>query len=131
MSKELNVFEYATRNKMRFPYKGTITVEDLWDLSVTELDKIYKTLNAQVKAYEQEESLLKTKSVEDMNVYYQIDIIKHIVEVKVQEQETREMAAEKAAQRQKIMAIIAKKQDESLENASIDDLNAMLAALAE
>lgn len=128
MAEVMNMFVYATRNKVRFPYKGSITTEDLWDLSVTELDKIYKTLNAQVKQT-QEESLLKNKSSEDAVIDYQINIIKYIVDTKLQEQEARDKAAEKAAQRQKIMAIIAKKQDESLENASLDDLQAMLDAL--
>ena len=41
-----NKFEIAIRNKYRFPYKGMITIEDLWDLSVTQLDGIFKTLNA-------------------------------------------------------------------------------------
>lgn len=129
MEKTMNVFEYATRNKVRFPYKGSITTEDLWDLSVTELDKIYKTLNAQVKQ-EQEESLLEKKNPTDELLTVQINIIKYIVATKLQEQEARDKAAEKAAQRQKIMTIIAKKQDESLENASLDDLQAMLDKLA-
>ena len=58
------MFEFATRTKMRFPFKGMISVEDLWDLSVKELDSIFKTLNAQVKK-SQEESLLATKTKED------------------------------------------------------------------
>ena len=33
-----NIFEYAVRNKVRFPFKGMISVEDLWDLSLTNLD---------------------------------------------------------------------------------------------
>ena len=42
------IFEYATRNKIRFPFKGMISVEDLWELTPTNLDTIYKTLNKQV-----------------------------------------------------------------------------------
>lgn len=128
MAGVMNMFVYATRNKVRFPYKGSITTEDLWDLSVTELDKIYKTLNAQVKQT-QEESLLDSKNEVDELLENQIAIVKWIVSIKLREQEARDKAAEKVAQRQKIMAIIAKKQDESLENASLDDLQAMLDAL--
>lgn len=124
-----NIFEYATRNKVRFPYKGSISVEDLWDLGATELDKIYKTLNAQVKQ-SQEESLLMVKNETDVLLETQIEIVKYIVAVKLAEREALAKAADKAAQKQKIMSIIAKKQDESLENSSIEDLQKMLDELA-
>lgn len=121
----LNIFEYAVRNKVRFPFKGMISVEDLWDLSLTNLDSIYKILNKQVKQSE-EESLLTTKSSVDTELEVQIEIIKHIVSVKLKEQEAREKAAAKNAQKQKIMSIIATKEDEALQNSSVDELKRML-----
>lgn len=120
-----NIFEYAVRNKVRFPFKGMISVEDLWDLSVESLDSIYKTLNKQIKQSE-EESLLATKTSVDTELEVQIAIVKHIVSVKLTEQEAREKAAAKKAQKQKIMAIIATKEDEALQNSSVDDLRKML-----
>ena len=123
-----NIFEYAVRNKVRFPFKGMISVEDLWDLSLTNLDSIYKTLNKQVKQSE-EESLLTTKTSVDTELEVQIAIIKYIVSVKLEEQEAREKAAAKKAQKQKIMSIIATKEDEALQNSSVDDLRKMLEEL--
>lgn len=120
-----NIFEYAVRNKLRFPYKGVITVEDLFDLSLTNLDSIYKTLNKQAKQIE-EESLLAEKTTIDKDLEVQIAIIKHIVSVKLEEQKAREEAATKKAQKQKIMSIIATKEDEALQNSSVDDLKKML-----
>ena len=120
------IFEYATRNKVRFPFMGLISVEDLWDLSLTSLDSIYKTLNKRVKQAE-EESLLNVKTTVDKELDVQIAIVKHIVAVKLAEQEAREKASAKKAQKQKIMAIIASKQDEALQNSSVEDLQKMLA----
>ena len=125
-----NIFEYAVRNKVRFPFKGLISVEDLWDLSVTNLDSIYKTLNKQVKQSE-EESLLTTKTNIDTELEVQIAIVKHIVSVKLAEYEAREKAAIKKAQKQKIMSIIATKENEALQNSSIDDLKKMLDELGD
>ena len=119
------IFEYATRNKVRFPFKGMISVEDLWDLSLTNLDSIYKTLNKQVKQSE-EESLLSTKASVDTELEVQIAIVKHIVSVKLAEKEATEKASAKKAQKQKIMAIIATKEDEALQNTSVEDLRKML-----
>lgn len=121
-----NIFEFATRNKLRFPFKGQISVEDLWDLPLKSLDAIFKTLNAQVKQAK-EESLLETKTEEDTVLEVQIAIIRHIVSVKQEEKKLREQAAENKAQRERIMSIIADKKDEALKNSSIEELEKMLA----
>ena len=125
-----NIFEFASRNKIRFPFKGMISVEDLWDLSLTSLDSIYKTLNKQVKQSE-EESLLSTKASVDTELEVQIAIVKHIVSVKLAEKEAAEKASIKKAQKQKIMSIIATKENEALQNSSIDDLKKMLDELGD
>lgn len=126
----VNMFEVATRSKTRFPYKGQISVEDMWDLSLPALDSVFKALNSQMKQVK-EESLLNIKSKADETLELQIEIVKYIVSVKLAEKEAREKAAEKSVQRQKIMEIMSKKQDESLENASMEDLQKMLTELGE
>lgn len=121
---ENNIFEYAVRNKLRFPYKGTISTEDLWDLPVTELDKIYKVLNKKNKANE-EESLLSTSSV-DMDTLVSIDIIKYIVNYKLKKKEENEQAKKRAEDRQFIMNIVEKKRKQSLEDKTEEELLEML-----
>lgn len=119
------MFIKASRKKMRFPYKGQATVEDLWDLPVTELDKIYKLLNAEAKRAK-EESLLESKSEEDEKLAVRIGIIKYIVEVKLEEKKAAELAKERKEQKQKIMQILASKQDEALKEKSVEELEKML-----
>lgn len=120
-----NIFEYATRNKLRFEFKGLISVEDLWDLSLTSLDSIYKKLNKEIKQSE-EESLLSTKTNVDVELSTKIEIVKYIFNIKSKEKEAKEQAAIQKERKQKIMAIIASKKDEALQNSSIEDLQKML-----
>lgn len=127
MNKEI-MFEVAVRNKVRFPYKGMISVEDLWDLSVTALDAVFKTLNSQVKQAK-EESLLSTKSKSDEKLELQIEIVKYIVSVKLQEQDEREKAVAKKKLKQKILQIKADRENKALSEASDDDLQKMLEEL--
>lgn len=128
MNNEINIFETATRNKYRFPYRGQISVEDMWDLSVTELDKIFKTLNKQAKTA-QEESLLETKTKEDETIENQIAIVRHIVFVKQKEANDRLREKERKAQKQRIMEIMADKEDEDLKSKSTEELRKMLEEL--
>lgn len=120
-----NLFEIAVRNKYRFPFRGLVSVEDLWDLSVENLDVIFKELNSQRKRT-QEESLLGTKTVQDKELEVKIDIVKYIVSTKLDEAELRAKDKERKAQQQKIMEIIASKQDQALENMSLEELQRML-----
>lgn len=127
MKKE-NIFEYATRKKLRFPYKGSISVEYLWDLPVTALDEIFKTLNAQ-KKQSAEESLLDTKSESEVELGIQISIVKHIVSVKLQEKEDRENAIKNKEQSERIMSILEARKNKALEDATDEELQAMLEEL--
>ena len=125
MNKEKNIFEMAARCKYRFPYRGNISVEDLWDLPVKALDGIFKTLNAEVKQ-SQEESLLENKSPEDEVLANKIAIIRHIVAVKQEEASALKDLREKSAKKQKILELMEKKDNEALEQMSKEDLQKML-----
>ena len=117
----MNVFEFAAKNRLRFPYKGLISTEDLYSLSVDALDSIYKTLN-QAKKRAEEESLLSQKSAEDTRIEVQLAIIKHVFDEKQQQAINRQKAQERAAQKQKILAILAEKDDAELRSKSKDEL---------
>jgi len=120
-----NMFELATRNKMRFPFKGQISVEDLWDLSLEDLDTVFKKLNKDA-AQTKEESLLATKVKQDTVLDTQIEIVKYIFAVKMAERTARLEAAKRNEQKQKIMAVMATKQEHELQNKSIEELQKML-----
>lgn len=45
-----NIFEAASKNKYRYPYKGMITTEDLCYLNLGQLDAVYKALSKELKA---------------------------------------------------------------------------------
>lgn len=120
-----DLFKIAVKNKYRFTYKGVQTVEDLWDLSVEELDKIYKTLKNKQKS-EAEESLLTTASKEDNELNNKIEIIKTIVADKLSDKEKSVKAAERRAKNRRILEIMADKQEDELKSKSLDELKAML-----
>ena len=120
-----NIFEMATRNKYRFPYKGMISVEDLWDLSQTQLDSIYKALNKEVKA-NQEDSLMFSQTQTDLDLQAKIEIVRHIYTTKEQDAARRTAAAENAEKKRRILEILEQKQEDSLKNKSEDELLKML-----
>lgn len=125
---EVNLFEVATRNNYQFPFRGLINVIDLWDLSLTNLDSVFKVLNAEVKKSE-EESLLNTKSKEDEELSNKIEIVKYIVGVKLAEKKAKEDEKKNHEMKQRLLEIKAKRQDAALENLSDEDLDRAIAEL--
>lgn len=121
------IFETAARNKFRFNYHGVITTEDLWDLDVTGLDNIYKGLMSEKKKSETESLLSENTS--DPLLDCKIEIVKYIFNVKIEEKKSAIQQAENAAKKQKILAILAKKQDAELENKSAEELEKLIADL--
>jgi hypothetical protein len=120
-----DMFVLASRMKLRFPYKGIVSVEDLWDLPVQELDRIFKALNAKLKT-EKEDSLLGPKEKSATDLELQVAIIRYIVGVKLNEMAIRKAEVERAGKKQKILAIMSEKQDMDLKAKSLDELTKML-----
>ena len=123
-----NLFEMATRSKMRFPStKGELSVEDLWDLSDKDLDVVYKNLKDQdVKS--SEESLLDDANV-DPKLTAAIGIVKYIFTTKRNERLAEKERINKKLTQRKYIDALSKKQDEAIEKMSEAELRAMIDSL--
>lgn len=125
-----NLFETASRLKFRYPYKGVITTEDLWDLSLSQFDVVYKALIKEFNTIDGKDSLLSTKSSDyyayKNEVEMKIEIVRYIFNRKMDESEAARHDAEKAAKKQHILEVLAAKQENALQNMSEDELKKML-----
>jgi hypothetical protein len=131
----MNIFEQATRAKIRFSTPvGMLSVEDLWDLPLTStraranLDDVARLLDAELKSTS---SVSFVNDVSEVNAKTKLmfDVVIHVINTKIAEAKAAKSAADVREKKQKIMAIIEQKQEESLSAASIDDLQQMLASL--
>ena len=123
-----NLFEMATRNKMRFTStKGEISVEDLWDLSDKDLDVVYKNLKDQ-EVKSSEESLLDDANV-DSKLTVAIGIVKYIFTTKRNERLAEKERINKKLTQRKYIDALSKKQDEAIEKMSEAELRAMIDSL--
>ena len=120
----MELFKLAAKEKYRFPFKGNIAVEDLFDLTTSQLDTVYKELKSQVK--DSSDSLLKEASKEDEELKNKIEIVKEIFKDKVKEKELKELALVEKQRKERIKELIAQKKDQDLADKSIEELEAML-----
>lgn len=125
-----NMFEMASQFKFRYPWKGTITTEDLWDLNQSQLDAVYQALSKELKTCQEGDSLLSTKPAnlfdKEQDLTCKIEIVKYIFNCKQQADELHRMEAERAAKKQHILEVLAAKQENALQNMSEEDLKKML-----
>lgn len=120
-----NMFERATREKTRFNFRGSITVEDLWDLALVDLDTIYGKLETELENLPKK-SLLSGNSTQRENIEFKQSIIKYIVETKQKEVDEATLAKANATKKEMILNILAKKKNESYENMSIEELETLV-----
>lgn len=122
-------FEKASKLKLRFSTaKGEVSVEDLWDFSLTSLDTIAKAVNKRLKE-ESEESFISTRTTSNAVMGLRLDILKHIIAVKLAEKDAAASRAEKQAKMQQLKELIASKANAALAEKSLDELQKMMAEL--
>lgn len=128
-----NLFMLASRAKYRFTsVAGNLSVEDLWDLPLSDsrrvnLDDIAKGLNRQLKETSEESFVSAEPTAKTNEIKAKFDLVLFVIKVKKDERNQAQALAEKAANKQKIMALIDKKKDEALAGKPLEELQALLA----
>jgi hypothetical protein len=130
MSENNNKFIEASRKKLRFTTtKGQLSVEELWDLSLQSLDAIAKAVNKQLKASEEESFIPTASKRKDSDAELALDILKYIIQVKVEERDAEKARAEKREKAARLKELLAQKKDAELTGKSAEELEKMLAEL--
>jgi hypothetical protein len=127
------MFDKATRLKLRFETpKGSLSTEDLWDLPLTNgrsnasLNEIAKGISRQLKENVDEDFVNQSRKADEV-LELKLDIVKHVIAIRIAENDAAKLAAEKREKKQRLMDLIARKQDEQLEGKSLEELQAMVA----
>lgn len=127
-----DLFLSASRRQLRFATsRGFITTEDLWSLSLKSLDSIGQAVIANLKPGTS--SLLEnpdTKTTQDeADNQLRLEIIKAVITIKQEENKAKLAESTKAAQKEFIKELLAKKKIGAMESMSEEELQAQLAAL--
>ena len=120
------MYKEITRQRIRFSTnKGLLSLEQLWDLSINDLDALAVSLQ---EAYDSSKgkSFLAKRTSKDKGLKLQLDVVLDILNTKVEEAELIKEAAETKLHNQKILGLIAEKQEGQLKGKSIRELEAML-----
>ena len=122
------MYKQASQMKLRFQTGvGLLTVEQLWDLSLSNLSSAIKNVKKILKKTDDDElSFLEDTKVVDVENQLRFDILKDVYLTKKKEVEELRDAANIKAHNQKILQLIADKQEADLKGKTVAELEAML-----
>ena len=110
---EINIFEYAAKNAIRFNFRGNITTEDLYNLRLDELDAVYKDLNRTRKA-QTEESLWPPVRQVPHCLMSKLSWLSMLSLTNSTNAQWRKKLSSARKKKQKLMALMAEKDDADL-----------------
>lgn len=127
-----NIFEKASRQSLRFPtMKGSLTADDLWSLPLVSntgklnLDDIARGVSAKIKDSEVESFVNKSSAANEVEKL-RLEIVKHIIGVKLAESEARKNERQIAERKQVLLEALNNKRRESLVAMSEAEIQAEL-----
>jgi len=126
---EKNLFELAARGKYRFQSNvGTVHVEDLYDLSLENLNNVYQRLESQLTETNKK-SLLSATTKADEELSNKVEIVKYIFDIKQAERLARLNEKERAEKKQYLLSVLADKEKQETQSLSPEELKKMIADL--
>lgn len=139
MSKNTNtLFERALRAKTRFPSpRGSLTLEQLWDVPLRSarddfnLNTIAQAVDADLQKSTKKDFVDGGANPEATNVKLAFEIVEHVIETKKDEEAAAKTRADNKQEREKLLKILAEKQEGKLSDLSEKELQRRIAALSE
>ena len=128
----MTIFEKATREKFRYPsVKGLLTTEQLWELPLTaksgfSLDDVAKAVNAELKAIDTESFVATETNPAKATLETKLEVVKHVIAIRLAEDQAAKAAAAKKLEKEKLLAVLGRKQDAVLENLTEAELLARI-----
>lgn len=128
----MNIFERAARAKLRFlTSKGNLSTEQLFDLTLSQLDTVARSVNKTIKAEGEVSFIKENQSKTQVADTLRLDLLKHVIATKQSQIEAAETRAANATRKRRLEAALANKQDEALGNMSEAQLAAELAKMTD
>jgi hypothetical protein len=130
-----NIFQYATRTKLRFPsVKGLLTVEDLWDVPLRSkddfnLNAMFKAANKAWKDINEENYVDNTRTPEHTRRETVLEVVKYVIDTKLAEEEAEKTRTARKQEKEKLLKILAEKQGGKLSDLSERELKKRIEAL--
>lgn len=125
----MNNFKEASKIQLRFETsQGLLSAEQLWALKLPALATIVRNLKKQmVKDNDNDLSFLDEKpTAVDKTIELRFNIVKEVYQDKKNELESARDESAKKERNQKILGLIAEKQEGALKEKSLEELTAML-----
>lgn len=130
-----NLFEYATRNKIRFASsRGELSVEQLWDVPLRStdgfnLDAVAKAANKAYKDATEESFVSSARTAVHTRLENTLEVVKRVIQVKLDDEAAAKRRAENKVEKEKLLKILAEKQDGKLSDLTEKELQRRIAAL--
>lgn len=131
----INSFEYAARHKIRFSSpRGELSVEQLWDVPLRSkddfnLNTVAKATNKALKDATEESFVETSRTALHVRLEVALDLVKHVIETKINDEDTAKKRADNKIEREKLLAILADKQAGKLSALSENELKKRIEAL--
>jgi DNA-binding MarR family transcriptional regulator len=130
-----NIFESAIRSKLRFAsVKGELTTEQLWQVPLRskdgfDLNAVAKAASKALKDLSEENFVETAKTPEQGRRELAMEVIKYVIDTKLAEEAAAKKQEENKAEKAKLLAILAEKQEGKLTALSEEELQRRIAAL--
>lgn len=123
------MYKKALRNKLRFSTtKGKLTTEDLFDLSLSDLNNLAIALDKKLSETPRK-SFISDIAPDTQEDELRFNIVKDIITLKLAERNAAQNAQAKAAEKAQLLEILHRKKNEALETLSVEEIEAKLASL--